>query len=171
MDNYNLTFGGERRLTEIYSYYADLGGRLTCPDDGDDSSGGVLKFGIRYKGEVTSGNAFFSHDISPASGSRGLRERTSLVVSLQQRMFTEKMFGSLRGGYYMNKSDHGGLSVDDTDKHTMRISPGLTYRLTQNVKLDTSYTYTRIKDKGKNNYMKDRNLVFIGLVIEYPFFE
>ena len=171
VDNYNLTFGGERRLTEIYSYYADLGGRFTRPDDGDDSSGGVLKFGIKYKGEITSGNAFFSHDIRPASGSRGLRERTSFVVSLKQRMFTEKMIGSLRGGYYLNKSDRRELSVDDTDEHTIRISPRLTYRITQNVKLDTSYTYTRIKDKARNDYMKDRNLVFIGLVIEYPFFE
>ena len=178
IDNYSLTFGAERRISEIYSFYADLGGRYSCPDvddksyDEDDSFGGVLKFGFRYKGELTSGHAFFSHDIAAVSGERaGLRERTSFVGSLSRR-FTEKITGSLTGGYYLNKSDGDELSLVDEDEHTMRISPRLSYRVTQKIKFETSYTYTRIKDKEANDDdTKDRNLVFVRFVVEYPFFE
>lgn len=178
IDNYSLTFGAERRISEIYSFYADLGGRYTSPDvddkslDADDSFGGLLKFGFRYKGELTSGNAFFSHDIAAVSGGRGrLRERTSFVGSLSRR-FTEKITGRLTGGYYLNKSDGQELSVNDEDEHTIRISPRLSYQVTQKIKFEPSYTYTRIKDKeADDDDTKDRNLIFVRLVMEYPFFK
>lgn len=171
VDNYNLTIGGERQLSEIYSYYADLGARFTDPADGDSTTGTVLKCGIRYRGELTSGNAYISHGIAGASGGNGLRERTSFVVSARQR-FTEELSGSVSGGVYLNKSNSGELSVGDIDERTIRISPQLTYRFTRNVKLETSYTYTRVVDKEKkDDDTKDRNLFFIRLVVAHSFFE
>ena len=175
VDYYNLLFGVERQLSELFSFYADLGGRYSRSKfdaffDDDVNFGGVAKVECRYKGEVTSGSAFFSHDLAARSGSTGGTERTSFVVSMRRR-FAEKLTGRLSGGYYLNKTSRGEFSFGETDETTIRISPALTYRVTQNMNLEASYKYTHLKDKEKDDETTERNSVFIRLVMDHHFFE
>ncbi len=175
VDYYNLLFGVERQLTEIFTFYADLGGRYSSSKfdyfyDDDNSFGAVVDVGCRYKGELTSGKAFFSHDLAAQSGSTGGTERTSFVVSMRRR-FAEKLSGRLTGGYYLNKSSSGEYSYGETDETTIRISPSLSYRVTQNINLNASYKYVKLKDKAGKNQTTERNSVFVSLVVEHHFFE
>jgi len=170
-DSYSLTFGVEKKVTEIYSFYADLGGRYNKPENREDSYGGVVFFGLRYNGELTSGKVSFSHDIRPASGETGLRERTSLVLSAN-RKFTETFAGRLTCGYHMNKSNSGELAINEIDKRTIQINPSLSYMIAEHVRLETAYKYTQVLDKeASSDDTKDRNLVFVRLVVNQPFFE
>ena len=174
IDYYRLTIGAERQWTEIYSYYFDVGVRsihseFNALGEKDDSMGGVVKLGMRYKGELTYGDAFFSHDVAAASGRTGTTERTSFVFALQRRL-SEKFTASLNGGYFLNKSDRGELAENDIDKETWKITPLLAYKISRYFTLEGSYTYTHIKDKAESED-RDRNLVFARLVLQYPFFE
>jgi predicted porin len=171
VDYYNLTLGAERQLTEIYSFYFDVGGRYSNPEQGNDNTGGIVKGGIKYAGELTYGNASLSHDIGSASGNGGLRERTSLTGSLS-RKFAERMVGRLNVGYYLNKSNGGEISINDTDLRTIRISPGLSYRFAEHASIEAAYVYTKIVDKEIiGDDTRDRNLIFVRLVVDQPFFD
>lgn len=174
IDYYKLTIGAERQWTEIYSYYFDIGGRVTHSEfdserTDDDSTGGVVKLGMRYKGELTRGNLFFSHDVGAASGRNGTTERTSVVFLLHRR-FAEKLSGSLQGGYYLNKSDRGELAIDEIDERTVRITPRISYEFSRYFSLEGAYAYAHIKDKADCT-SRERNQVFVRLVFEYPLFQ
>ena len=71
----------------------------------------------------------------------------------------------------MNKTSSGEYSFGETDETTIRISPGITYRVTQNMNLEASYKYTHLKDKAGNNTTTERNSVFVRLVMDHHFFE
>ena len=173
-DNYSATLGLEKELSELYNFYIDLGGRYSkyefFNDDefnvNDDGAGGVLKSGLKYRGEYTNTHVYILHDISPASGRGRTMQRTS-VAGFWRYRFTEEVSSGLRGGYYWNRGD---LSADPFDEHTIRIEPQLIYQFANNMAIIASYTYTWI-DRKDTDVDRDRNDFFIRFTWNQTFFD
>ncbi len=175
-DNYSLTLGLEKELSELYSVYIDLGGRYSeydfFNDDDDDlnvnsdGTGGILKSGLKYKGEYSNMDVYILHDIAPASGRGRTVQRTSFIGSWRYRI-TEKISSGLNGGYYWNQGD---ISADPLDERTIRVVPRLIYRLTNNMKIIASYSHTWI-DQKHIDIDKSRNDLFIHFTWDHTFFD
>lgn len=173
-DNFRATLGVEKEITELYSFYLDLGGRYSKYeffDDenlniNDDGVGGVLKAGLKYNGEYTYTSVYVSHDIAPASGRGRTLERTTFAGTIRYRI-TEKLSSGLTGGYYWNRGD---VSADPFDERTIRIAPHLTYRFTDNLRIKALYSYTTI-NSAKDNDDRDRNDFFVRLTFNHTLFD
>ena len=173
-DSYSVTLGLEKELSELYSFFIDVGGRYSkfdfFDDDDlnikDDGTGGILKSGLKYYGEYNNINVYILHDIAPASGRGRTVERTSFVGSWRYRI-TEKLSSNLIGGYYLNKGD---VSFDPLDEITIRVVPRLIYQLGNNMKIIASYSYTWI-DQKQFDTDKSRNDLFISFTWDQTFFE
>jgi len=109
------------------------------------------------------------HDVLPASGRSGTARRTSFVFSMSRR-FTYELYGTLSGGYYLNKSRQGEFSAQTIDESTIRISPGIRYQFDKDKMIEAVYTYNRSK-YNVNNTKAERNLFMVRFRIQHDLFE
>ncbi len=187
VDNYTWTIGASRDITEILSLLVDLGIRYTQSEievwrldplvppffriieEKYTGWGAVGQVALSYRGELTNGSLSFFRDVKAASGRTGSTERTALIFDIGRR-FTDKFRGNLSGGYYLNTSDRDEFAVEDIDEQTLRISAGIRYDFTRDIKLEATYRFDTIKDRVDDT-RTGRNLVFARLVFQYPMFE
>jgi predicted porin len=195
VDNYEATIGIDHAFNEKWTLLFDTGPRytisetrftelepvpsfvpfphydLTLVEKRKTSRGwGVVgQLALTYKGERDSGNLNLSHDISPASGYSGSTERTSFAFSMSRR-FTYELFGTLTGGYYINKSSAGEFSAQKIDENMMRISPGIRYEFDKDKSLEASYTYNRTRYNVTHTDAQ-RNLFQIRFRAQHHLFE
>jgi hypothetical protein len=173
VENYTAMVGAVRKVTELYSLSADVGGRYTLSallNEGSEGSTGVVgRAALSYNGEKTTGSLTFFQDIALSGGQDGVVQRTALVFDVGKR-FTYDMWGHLTAGWYLNSSEGTELAFQNIDEETWLISPWIRYNFTRNLSLDASYSFTRVKYKT-NATEANRNLVFLRLVYRYPLFE
>jgi hypothetical protein len=190
MHNYTGTVGAERKLSEVYSFFADIGMRYTettydtyrwvatanplvfvaVPYEAQtDGSGITGRAGVTYRGERNDGRLSLSHDVQAASGNSGTVERTALQAQVGRRL-TETSRFDFSAGYAINKSTVDETYADSVDENSLWIQPRITYTLTDNIVLEGSYNYALIHDNAADDD-RDRNLVMLRLAFQYPLFE
>jgi hypothetical protein len=188
--SYTGTIGAERKLTELYSYFADIGMHYTesvfdvtrlvptanpflfllvADEEQTNGTGLTGRLGISYKGELNDGNLFISHDVQAASGDAGTVERTALQGNIGRKLTENSRIG-LSAGYAINKSTAETVATSDTDENSLWIQPKITYALTDKMTVEGSYSYSLIQD-NKTGEDRDRNLVMVRLAYQYPLFE
>lgn len=194
IDNYEATIGVERPFNEKWSLLFDGGGRYTRSQfkfteyelvpvippfvyrinvvertEKSDDWGTVGALTLSYKGPRDYVTISAVHDVLPASGRSGTARRTSFVFSMSRR-FTYELYGTLSGGYYLNKSRQGEFSAQKIDESTMRISPGIRYQFDKDKMIEAVYTYNRSK-YNVNNTKAERNLFMVRFRIQHDLFE
>ena len=177
-DNYEARIGIDHTFNEKWSLLLDGGGRYTNTkfqiselqqEESNHSRGTVGHFALTYKGERNSGSINASIDLLPASGYSGSTERTSFVFNLSRR-FTYELYGTLSGGYYINKSRAGEFSTQEINENTMSLSPSVRYEFDKDKSLEASYTYNRTKDNGIGSNVES-NIFRIRFRIQHNLFE
>jgi hypothetical protein len=186
VDNYEATLGIDRALNEKWNLLFDGGTRYTKSEfettefvlvppffiertEKNSGWGFVGQFALTYKGERDNGNLSVVHDISPASGYSGTTERTSIAFSVSRR-FAYELYGTLSGGYYINKSNAGEFSTQKIDENMMRISPGIRYEFDKDKAIEASYTYNKTRYNVSNTEAQ-RNIFFIRFRAQHHLFE
>ena len=182
LNNYTCTIGAQHALSEIWSVNLNVGPRYTTSEFDTYTPGNVKrkttknwgpggKLDLTYNGEKTSGSLSFSQEVSPAGGSYGATERTTVRLSVSQR-FTDKLLGNVSATYFLNQADAQQFSGSggSLDQETYSISPTIRYNFNNDLGVEFTYNFTRIKDK-ENKTTADRNLCFFRLVYKHPFFE
>jgi predicted porin len=187
VDNYLGTIGFITQLNKLWSLTIDGGARYTYSQFNvqtinpltllvkmqEQSTYGTAATGqiaLSYKGEKTNADFTLSRDLQPAYGRIGTLERTAFTMTVTRRL-TYELSGLLSAYYFKNKSsDNDLLAVTQTDSETFNISPGLRYEFTKDVNVESTYTYTRVKDNAANTEA-DRSLVMIRLNMQHKFFE
>lgn len=187
---WSATVGGERKIDERYSFFADLGliyvdssfdaVRLVPSgipglylvetyEDGNSGVGVIGKAGIKYRGELIDGQFFASRSVSPSSGQDGTVARTLFQGELGRRL-NEKSRISFAAGYVINKAEENRLSASEVDERSFWLWPALSYSLTDTVQLKLSYSYDYIDDREEESTTY-RNLVMAQLVYTHTVFE
>ena len=198
IDYYSATIGVSRKISEIFSILADIGGSYTkskyetryqydhsnpyvkfleqfsevndfIQKENNSGTGMVARVTASYNGELTNSSLNFSHDVKASSGTSGATERTSLELNISRR-FTYELSGRISTGYYLNKADAGDYSKSGTDETTWRIRPSIRYNFTNDLFMEASYNFTKNKDK-EDHTNKTRNQFFIKISMDYPLFE
>ena len=168
------TAGLLRELTEKWRILIDLGPNYyeskfqVFGDNFTNRGWGVTGLvDLTYTGEYTGTTFTLMHGIEPASGRLGSSQRTSAIIKMFYR-FAERGRAGLSAGYYVNKADAGDLTLLPVDEDTLNFRPWLRFDIIFNkLYLEASYTYSRIKDKEVDD-TRDRNLVWLKLVFDYP---
>lgn len=177
-DNYEARIGIDHTFNEKWSMLLDGGGRYTNTkfqiselqqEESTHDWGTVGRLALTYKGERNSGSISASIDLLPASGYSGSTERTSFVFNLNRR-FTYELYGTLSGGYYINKSRAGEFSTQEIDENAIRLSPSVRYEFDKDKSLEASYTYNRTKDNGIGSNVES-NIFQIRFRIQHHLFE
>jgi len=196
IDNYEATIGIDHALNEKWGLLLDGGGRYTntkfqtselertdfdpftppfffpvytYKEESNHDWGTVGHFVLKYKGERDSGSISASIDLLPASGYSGSTERTSFAFNLSRR-FTYELYGTLSGGYYINKSRAGEFSTQEIDENSISLSPGVRYEFDKDKSLEASYTYNRTKNNVDGSSTKG-NVFQIRFRIQHHLFE
>jgi len=172
VDNYTVTLGLERRLSELYQFDFYIGPRFTrttvdFPGVPANEVWGVRgNFGSSYRGEYVDVRISFLHDVQPASGRTGATERSGLSTSVGYR-FTDKFRGDLSASYFINKSESQAFAFNDIEENTFRIQPRLRYDFTRDMTLEASYVYTIINNQVTDT-QRSQNIVYLRFVFRYP---
>lgn len=190
-DNYEATLGLSRDLTEKWSLIVDGGVRYTYwkykvadlqrtifdpatppfffpvyteQEDTSRAWGAVARMAVNYKGERSKGSLSIGHDLSPPGGRTGTVERTSIIFNLNTRI-TYELYGTLYGGYFLNKSSEGDLT-SKVDEETIWLSPGIRYEWNKNASMELSYTYDRTRYNTIRDYA-GRNLFLVRFRMQF----
>ncbi len=197
VDNYSVTAGLSRAVSEVWSAQANFGGRYTVSKfrswefigsiptivDGVPALvniyspiqqkspvvGWVGQVALSYKGEKTEGSLSFNSDVQPASGqTSGTTIRTGLVASARRR-FTYELSGNMSVGYYTNKSNPGAIAGQAIDQDTIILTPSVRYEFSTDMYMEASYQYVKVFNNISHTEA-DRNSVFVRFYIQHPFF-
>ncbi|MBA4391263.1 MAG: hypothetical protein C0399_10035, partial [Syntrophus sp. (in: bacteria)] len=80
-----------------------------------------------------------------------------------------KLYGTLSGGYYFNRSSEGEFSTQKIDEEAMWTSPGIRYEWNKDTSIETSYTYNRTR-YNVSREDAERNLFQVRFRIECDLF-
>jgi predicted porin len=82
---------------------------------------------------------------------------------------TERLALHFTGGLYFTKSS-AVLEEDNTDERSYHLLPKVSYRFTENIRLDLAYAYSNTKDRmlEEDDNEWDRNQVWLLLTFEFP---
>jgi hypothetical protein len=110
-----------------------------------------------------------SRDLDQASGRSGATERTTTGLDIA-RGLTEEISVGCKSSYYVNKSDQGELATQVIDTRTWQVQPRINYKVSQNLALVATYGYWTINE-NPGDVQRTKNVVFLELRYEYPFFD
>ena len=161
VDNYEATVGISRDLNEKWSFLINGGARQTdskfqaaqlitprtfaITEESTQGWGTVGRTNLSYKGENGTGGITISEDLFPPSGQSGTLERISVLFDANRR-FTYELYGIFFAGYYSNKTSSGQSGIQGVDAEALVIRPGIRYEWNRNMSLETTYSYTRVKN-------------------------
>ena len=178
-DIFQVYAGFSRQLTELFSYYIQVGASYTESTDqtripflylglypavstseiSESNVGGVLASGLNYKGLYTEAGLSVSHDVREGAGTAGTVERSRLGLDVTRKM-TENLSLTLETSFYMNVSDRENRA--DIDERTFNFQPGFRYRFGDNWILTGSFRFTS-EDDRENDQTTERKLVYFSL--------
>ncbi|MFH2044506.1 MAG: outer membrane beta-barrel protein [Pseudomonadota bacterium] len=139
-------------------------------EETEDGWGWLGKAFLNYSGERGSGKLTFSRDVRPSSsGYSNAVTRDALTLSTGFRM-TYELSAVLYAGYFTNKSDQFEFSTDIIDTKSYYISPGISYKISKDIFVKSSYNYTKYYNKVADTEA-DRHLFSIRLYIQHPLLE
>ncbi|MBI5556854.1 MAG: hypothetical protein HY885_04390 [Deltaproteobacteria bacterium] len=173
-ENYSVTAGFSREVTEKLSYVLDVGPRYTegsekRTSDTSNDSGAGGQFTLTYKEELTAAEMNLFHEVSGSGGRDGATERTGLRLSLRHRL-GDRSDVRLNIDSFLNTADRSAAFVSDLDELTTTIYPSLHYELLPNLSCEAAYRYTLIDDREGDDD-RHRSLVFAKLTYKHPILE
>jgi len=193
VDNYSLTLGIDKTLTELWGFQAYAGARYTVSkyqawqyeyyqpfppfpyyeiiavpvSQRSQEWGWVGQMAVTYRGETTNGSLSFNSDVQPASGqSSGTTIRTGVTAEVRKR-FTYELSGAMALGYYHNKSNPGASTGQRINEDTVLATPSIRYEFNKDMYLEASYRYTKLYNNIYSTEA-DRNSVFVRFNYQYP---
>jgi hypothetical protein len=188
-DYYFGTLGVKHRLTEIFNVTADAGARYTDSsfkvqqlvlvppgvlatvneNESDTGWGGIGHLAVEYVGERTRASLGASHDVTAASGSRGVVQRTGLTFT-GGHLLTEKLRLGTYLGAFRNKSGENQLSGQKIEEFSYSANPSLRWEFYRDVTLEAGYAFTYLDDQ-EGNQGSLRHLGYIQIAYGLPLFE
>lgn len=193
IDNYSLTIGLDRALTELWGFQAYAGARYTVSkfqaiqyeiyqpyppfpiysyvavpvSQTSREWGWVGQMAFNYKGETTNGSLSFNTDIKPSSGqTSGTTIRTGLTAEVRKR-FTYELSGAMSVSYYRNKSNPGAFASQRVDYETILATPSIRYEFNRDINIEASYQYTKLFNNAVSTE-SNRNIFFVRVNYQYP---
>ncbi len=193
VDNYSVSLGVDKALTEIWGFQAYVGGRYTVSkyqawqyeyyqpfppfpyyeiiavpvSQRSQEWGWVGQMAVTYRGETTNGSLSFSSDVQPASGqSSGTTIRTGVTAAVRKR-FSYELSAALSVDFYHNKSNPGALSGQRINYDTILATPSFRYEFNKDMYVEASYQYTKLFNNLASTEA-DRNMVFVRFYIQHP---
>jgi hypothetical protein len=183
------TVGARHRLTEIFNLTANIGARYTesdfkvqrlailppgvlqivSEDKSDSGWGGVGNLAVAYAGERLHASLGASHDINAASGSRGVVQRTGLILNGGYRLL-EKLRLGLYASAFRNESERGEFSSAEIDEYAYNLGPSLRWEIVRDVTLEAGYTFTYVDDRTDEGNAV-RSLCYLQIAYGLPLFE
>jgi hypothetical protein len=122
-----------------------------------------------YQGLFTRGVLSLSRNLDQASGRSGATERTATGLNISRRL-TEEISVGFKSSYYVNKSDQRELATQGINTRTWQVQPRINCQVSHNLALQASYGYWSINE-NPGDVKRTKNMVFLELRYEYPFFE
>ncbi len=186
--NYSLSLGLARSMTERLELTVDLGARLTHREDEirlhttdflgrrsyqssveeDDSLGFVGMLEAVYTSEKSRFSALLSHDLVPASGRNGATERTTLRLADNGRL-TGDLYFDVWMRAYRNRTEETG-TASQVDEHTVQFNAGLRYAFNPTWSLGAYWLTTWVEDRG-TDVDKTQNTFALRLMWNRPVLE
>jgi hypothetical protein len=188
-DYYFGTVGVKHRLTEIFNVTADIGARYTdssfdvqqlaivppgvlavvTEKKSDSGWGGIGHLAVEYAGEKTRASLGASHDVTAASGSQGVVQRTGLTLT-GGHLLTEKLRLGTYAGIFRNKSGENQFSGEKIEEYSYSASPSLRWEFYRDVTLEAGYSFTYLDDQA-GDQGSVRHLGYVQIAYGLPLFE
>ena len=172
VNTYTFGVGGEKKFNEVWSVNGWLGPSYTETEylfgsgwlTKDTSLSGNL--GLERKWETSSLALTLSQSVASDSGQNGTVNRSSLG-STYTRQLTRDLSLGLDLRYFRNKtaSEYSSLNIDERN---YQIEPKMTYRFTDDIRLESFYQHMFI-DYMNDGTSRRRTLVFVKLVFSHLF--
>ncbi|MGC1454682.1 MAG: hypothetical protein WA946_05795 [Nitrospirota bacterium] len=131
--------------------------------------GWVTRLSLNYRGERMQEEFAYIRDLSLAAGLNGAAERNSLSLTTRYRL-TYEVSALLSTSYSTYKADPSNYSAQVIDQRPFDISAGIRFEFSKDTALDVSYDYTLVRYPASDANAR-RQLVFIGLSAQFPFWE
>lgn len=172
VNTYTLGVGGEKKLSEVWSvngwlgpsyteteYLSSFGG--TAEDTGLSGS-----LGLERTWETGSLSLTLSQSVAPDSGRNSTVNRSSAGAKYKKQL-TEDLGLGLDLRYFRNDTDSDNPSLD-LNEHNYQFMPSASYRLNEDIRLESYYQHVSIDDKTDGTSRR-RNLVFVKIVFSHAF--
>ena len=133
----------------------------------DTGVGPLADLGINYTGELFTAAVDAGITLKPNGNTGGLRQQITTGTSLDYKI-TERLTAGLDFRYYYTE-----LAIDilaSEARHNVRVSPTLTYALTQDWLVSASYRYRWQDRTDLIDGTADSNLVFLTVGYNWPGF-
>lgn len=168
-DDYRLTFGWKRLISETLTFDMNVGGRYTRveSENGDRNGrfGGLGHIGLAKRGETFSGLIRYSRDIR--STTEGEIINVDRIIVAGDKRITERFGARFRGNAYHSireKRDEPGDKVV-----SFELNPAIYYKLSENHSVELSYNYRNQHELDEpGNPMTQRNRVALFFKFSFP---
>jgi hypothetical protein len=172
VDTYTLGIGGEKKISEVWSMNGWLGPAYTETEYlfgtgmlvKDTSLSGAL--GIIRTWETGSLALNLSQSVASDSGRSGTVNRSGFNAKYKKQMTRDLNIG-LDLNYFRNKTDSQSPSLN-IDEHNYQVAPKVSYRINDDVRLESFYQHVYIEDKN-DGISRQRNLIFVKIVFNHAF--
>jgi hypothetical protein len=188
-DYYFGTVGLKHRLTEIFNLSGDVGARYTDSDfeverlvsvapgvlalvtqnESDRGWGAIGHLAVEYVGERTRASLGASHDITAASGSRGVVQRTGLTFNGGHLLLEKLRFGAYAGAF-RNQADADEFSGQKIEEYAYSASPSLRWEVYRDFTLEAGYAFTYLNDR-EDDQNALRHFGYLQLAYGLPLFD
>ena len=163
-DTYNLAITSSYLLTEKWSISGQLGYRtlenettpVLGPKVSDKSSGSLFNLSTKYMGEINSLSFSLSRSLAP-SGEGNVNEQDRVSLSWNRKV-SEKLSLNINTTYQESQTVD---RFNTTDREYIQFSPGMSWKLQEDLNLRFGYQYREQKSSDRGN--ADGNMVFMTI--------
>ena len=168
-DDYRLTVGWLRRISETLTFDISVGPRYTDLQDVDGKKnsnfGGVGTILLTKKGETFNGGIRYSHDLSPTA--QGEIINLDRLLIFFDKLMTERTGIRFTGNAYYSKREYKDVANDKVI--SFELNPALYYKLTENHLIELAYDYRNERELNEpGNPTTQSNQVWLGLQLRFP---
>ncbi|PID40797.1 MAG: hypothetical protein CR984_01350 [Proteobacteria bacterium] len=142
---------------------------LQQKEEKTDGWGGVGSLGLDYLGERTRCRLSLSHDLRPASGTRGPSNLTRAVFNMNHKLHRRLTVG-LYSSYFINSADADEFYAQSIDEENFNIRPRVRWEFLDHFTLEAAYTYRHLTD-NKGDTRTERQVVSLQLAFGYPLWD
>jgi hypothetical protein len=173
-DNYYLTVGANRSITERWRVSVDAGGRHTHsvysniagnagvrPATVDDGWGFVAHLDLNYHDERTTADLIAKHDLEPGAGSTAVTNTTAVYLTAAHR-YTEDFSTNLTAGYTRRTTGQINAAIQGVNEDVVSVVTGVRYAVTPDLSAEASYQFTRSFYSAPRTDIY-QNTVYVGL--------
>lgn len=151
-DNYTLSVGASRNITEkiawslsaggsyTYSSYLVSGQSASSASQSNDSWGWLGSAGLTYADEKGNGSVSIARNVVAASGQVGITENTGISL-IFGRIETKRFNWQLSAAYNINQSSNNQYASMGSDDSVTSLGASAQYKLSDYVDLGVQYSY------------------------------